>query len=59
MNPIIKEHNGIIDKYIGDAIMALFARSPEDAIQAAIQMQKEILAYNQDRISKNFEIIKV
>jgi len=59
MNPIIKENNGIIDKYIGDAIMALFARSPEDAIQAAIQMQKEILAYNEDRISKNFEIIKV
>ena len=59
MNPIIEYHNGFIDKYIGDAIMALFARSPEDAIRSAIQMQKAILAYNQDRIEKNFEIIKI
>ncbi|MBP9163908.1 MAG: guanylate cyclase, partial [Leptospiraceae bacterium] len=59
MNPIIEYHNGFIDKYIGDAIMALFARSPEDAIRSAIQMQKAILAYNQDRIEKNYEIIKI
>lgn len=59
MNPIIEINGGFIDKYIGDAIMALFARSPEDAINAAIQMQKAILSYNQNRIAKNFEIIKV
>lgn len=59
MNPIIEKNKGFIDKYIGDAIMALFARSPVDAIQAAIEMQKAILLYNQDRVEKNMEIIKI
>lgn len=59
MNPIIEFNKGFIDKYIGDAIMALFARNPEDAIRSAIQMQKAILSYNQDRVEHNFPIIKV
>jgi adenylate cyclase len=54
MNPIIEKNKGFIDKYIGDAIMALFARSPVDAIQAAIEMQKAILLYNQDRVEKKY-----
>ena len=33
MGPLVREHNGYIDKYIGDAIMALFERSPEDAVR--------------------------
>lgn len=59
MNPIIEKHTGFIDKYIGDAIMALFAHSPADAIDSAIAMQKEILSYNQERIDNNQGIIKV
>jgi class 3 adenylate cyclase len=37
VSPIIRNHSGFIDKYIGDAIMALFERS-EDAILATIKM---------------------
>ncbi|MDM8566641.1 bacteriohemerythrin, partial [Candidatus Halobeggiatoa sp. HSG11] len=37
--PIIHANNGIIDKYIGDAIMALFIKA-DDAINAAIDMVK-------------------
>ncbi len=48
MEPLIGEHYGFIDKYIGDAIMALF-NSPHDAIQAAIAMLKQLTAYNQER----------
>lgn len=59
MNPIIKQNNGFIDKYIGDAIMALFASTPADAIRAAIHMQQEILKYNRDRVDHNFPIIKI
>jgi len=47
MEPIILEHNGFIDKYIGDAIMALFPWN--DAVQAAIAMLKEIVNFNQER----------
>jgi class 3 adenylate cyclase len=35
-NPIIESNNGIVDKYIGDAIMALFSESPDDALKTAI-----------------------
>lgn len=38
MEPIIRNHRGFIDKYLGDAIMALFPDGPEDAVAAAIAM---------------------
>ena len=48
VSPIIRKHNGFIDKYIGDGIMALFPRSAEDAVQCAIAMQKQVSLYNQE-----------
>ncbi len=48
MGPIIRKHGGFIDKYIGDAIMALF-ENPDQALQAAIAMQAEIRQYNAER----------
>lgn len=38
MGPEIREHEGFIDKYIGDAIMALFPGSVESALEAAYGM---------------------
>lgn len=46
MSPIIRKHHGFINKYIGDAIMALFAGTATDAIQAAIAMQHRVRHYN-------------
>jgi class 3 adenylate cyclase len=46
MEPVIRKHNGFIDKYIGDAIMALFPTSPEDAVKAAIEMQPALEKLN-------------
>ncbi|RKZ87384.1 MAG: hypothetical protein DRR19_13705 [Candidatus Parabeggiatoa sp. nov. 1] len=46
MEPIILQYQGIIDKYIGDAIMALFPYSVDDAISAAIAMLKTLVNYN-------------
>jgi two-component system sensor histidine kinase ChiS len=54
VSPLIRQHNGFIDKYIGDAIMALFPESPDDAVQAAIAMQKEVALYNQYRQEQGF-----
>ena len=45
MEPIIIENNGFIDKYIGDAIMALFTSSADDALKAAINMLKTLEAH--------------
>ena len=52
IGPKIREHSGFIDKYIGDAIMALFPEKPEDAIDAAIAMMIELEIYNQFRKDK-------
>jgi len=49
MEPVITEHNGVIDKYIGDAIMALFPTSPDDALECAIEMLGRLAGYNQER----------
>ena len=52
IGPKIRENSGFIDKYIGDAIMALFPEKPEDAIDAAIAMLIELENYNQFRKDK-------
>jgi signal transduction histidine kinase/class 3 adenylate cyclase/ActR/RegA family two-component response regulator len=44
--PAIRQHNGFIDKYIGDSIMALFPETAEDAIAAAITMQQQVALFN-------------
>ncbi len=48
IGPLIREHNGFIDKYIGDAIMALFPTSADDALNASIAMLREIETFNHD-----------
>jgi two-component system sensor histidine kinase ChiS len=50
--PAIRNHNGFIDKYIGDAIMALFPNKPEDAIDSAIEMLDNLHTYNEKRKGK-------
>ncbi|MEI6748807.1 MAG: adenylate/guanylate cyclase domain-containing protein [Bacteroidales bacterium] len=52
MEPVIGANNGFIDKYIGDAIMALFGDSVEDAIDAALDMRRALAEFNIDRLSE-------
>lgn len=57
MVPCILNNNGFVDKFVGDAIMALFPGSPEDAINAAIDMQKEIARMNRyNTFFKDFNV---
>ncbi|MGL5508495.1 MAG: response regulator [Microcoleaceae cyanobacterium] len=49
MEPAIIDNNGFIDKYIGDAIMALFGGDADDALQAAISMLNHLNEYNTTR----------
>lgn len=51
MGPIIRHNNGFIDKYIGDAIMALFDNT-DDALNASLQMFEALQEYNKNNISK-------
>lgn len=49
MEPAITENHGFIDKYIGDAIMALFSGSADDAVKSGIAMLHRLAEYNQAR----------
>jgi predicted ATPase/class 3 adenylate cyclase len=49
MEPPILAHGGFVDSYIGDAIMALFDRSPSDAVDAAVSMLRALEEFNSQR----------
>lgn len=49
MEPAITEHQGFIDKYIGDAIMALFCGEADNAVKAGITMLQRLAEYNTTR----------
>ena len=55
MGPVIIKNHGFIDKFIGDAIMALFPRDPVDAIQCAIEMRQKLVEFNQHRKTKGYQ----
>jgi len=46
MAPIIRKHNGFIDKYLGDGIMALFPNSADDALLAGKAMMEQLIIFN-------------
>jgi len=50
--PVVEEYGGFIDKYIGDAIMALFpAPGTDDAVRAAIGLLRGVERFNKDWIA--------
>lgn len=49
MEPCVEEAGGFIDKYIGDAVMALFPGGPGDAVRAALAMLRALEAFNAER----------
>jgi hemerythrin len=58
MEPIIATHHGIIDKYAGDSILALFVRSGDDAVSGAIQMLEKLEEYNAGRARAGYPPIQ-
>lgn len=59
MGPIIRKHNGFINQYLGDAIMAIFPGNAEDALLAAVDMQKQVQEFNKTRKQNNQQPIKI
>ena len=59
MTPVITENNGFIDKYIGDAIMALFPGNPDDAVKAGIMMLNTLNEYNIKREPSGYLPLKI
>ncbi|MCP4873788.1 MAG: AAA family ATPase [Proteobacteria bacterium] len=59
VGPVIRQHDGFIDKYIGDAVMALFPNSVDDAVRAALAMQDAVAELNLDRASRGLPEITI
>jgi adenylate cyclase len=59
VSPIIRDHHGIIVKYLGDGLMAVFPDDVNDAVQAAISMLREVQTYNTKRTQENYLPIEV
>ena len=57
--PSIRKHNGYVDKYIGDAIMALFTEEGSDAVKSAVDMLKKLEKLNQIRAKEKSPTISI
>ncbi len=65
MVKIINKHGGIVDKFIGDAIMAVWgtpkatSHDTENALHACLEMRKALADFNERRLRKKLPIIKI
>jgi two-component system sensor histidine kinase ChiS len=59
VSPKIKECDGFIDQYYGDGVMALFPGIPDDAVRAAVSMQRAVAEYNKEREQDGFNPIGI
>jgi len=51
VGPVIRDHGGFIDKYIGDAIMALF-ETADDGVRAGLAMLDALDRFNEGRAAQ-------
>ena len=59
VGPVIRDHHGFIDKYIGDAVMALFPSSATDALEAALAMHERVRDWNQRRAKHDYPAVTI
>lgn len=58
MGPILRKHKGFIDKFIGDAIMALFYNA-DNAVSAGIEMLESLKSFNNSQKASGLPAIKI
>ncbi|MDM8535493.1 adenylate/guanylate cyclase domain-containing protein [Desulfobacterales bacterium HSG17] len=58
MGPVLRKHKGFIDKFIGDAIMALFYNA-DQAVQAGMEMLENLKYFNINQKEKGFPEIRI
>ncbi|MBD9641471.1 PAS domain S-box protein [Ensifer sp. ENS07] len=50
--PAITRHRGVVDKFVGDAVMALFPERADDAVEAALDMFAQLETLNRKRAER-------
>lgn len=58
MSPVIEKNNGFIDKFIGDAIMAIF-HLPEEGLKASVEMIEELQKLNEGRSNAGYRALRI
>jgi class 3 adenylate cyclase len=58
VGPVIRDHGGFIDKYIGDAIMALF-ETADDGVRAGLAMLDALDSFNASRVAKGLAPVAI
>jgi adenylate cyclase len=58
---VIEAHNGIVDKFMGDQIMAIFQGldMADDALRAAVEIQRKIRLLNQKRLANGKVVLEM
>jgi adenylate cyclase len=59
VSPVIRSNQGFIDKYMGDGIMALFPRSPADALRAGVELLDTVRLFNRHRANSGYQPISI
>jgi class 3 adenylate cyclase/HAMP domain-containing protein len=59
IGPVIRQSNGFIDKYIGDAVMALFPERADNALEAALSILQEVNLLNEEWSAEGYSAIAI
>lgn len=59
IGPVIRNNHGLVDKYIGDGIMALFPGKPCDSLRAAVGIRSVLAEYNRVRTKKSLPDVTI
>ena len=59
IGPPIRMNGGIVNKYLGAGVLALFTDNSDEALRAAIGIREELVTYNQHRRNSNYKPIEL
>lgn len=57
--PLIRKYHGIIEKYLGDGIIAIFPDSAEAALNCAIEMQEQMIELREEFAERGMPQIQI
>lgn len=59
VSPIVRQHGGLIVKYMGDGMMAVFPTRAEDALRAALDKLRAVERYNDVRRTRGYVPLQI
>ncbi len=59
ISPVVRRNRGFIDKYLGDGIMALFPRTPMDAVRTGLELMETVRVFNGHRANSGYRPIGI